>query len=96
MMTGRLEREITVVSLDGETTKGVLWIGNLEPLSDGRWRCGYSIPVINPEVFALKGDDALQAFDRTMRFVRDLIIGSVEDGFQIWWRNPGDFGGFYC
>jgi hypothetical protein len=43
-------------------------------------------------MFALKGNDVLQAFERTVRFVRGLIIGSVDDGFQIWWRNPGDCG----
>jgi len=63
-------------------------------MAPNKWACWYSIPVIHPEPGRMYGQDALEAFDNTLRFVRNLIHGSIEDGFQIWWQDKDDKGGF--
>ena len=36
----------------------------------------------------------MQALERTISFLGNLINGSIEDGFEVWWQHEGDAGGF--
>lgn len=89
----KCERELNFI-IKGQTVQGKVSIGDIFQDREGRWRCAWSISYISPETNSIIGDDALSAFVRTLDFVRQLIRGSEEDGLQVWWKQPGDHGGF--
>lgn len=91
----RLERTIRVRRGVGPETAGPLTVGPIRWLPERRrWACYWSIHVIHPEEARLYGDDPMQALDRTLEFIGNLIRGSIEDGFEMWWRFEGDACGF--
>jgi hypothetical protein len=90
----RLERTIHVRRA-GPATSGPLTVGPIRWLSErGTWACYWSIHVIHSEEARLYGDDPIQALDRTLEFITNLIHGSIEDGFTMWWQSEGDGCGF--
>lgn len=94
----RLERTIhvrRVVHLGDQWTTGPLTIGPIRWLPDRKtWACYWSVHVIHPEEGRLHGDDPIQALDRTLGFLADLINGHIKDGFEMWWQHKGDACGF--
>lgn len=91
----RLERNINV-RWHGVESPGPLTVGPIRWLPErGSWACYWSIHQIHPEEAKLYGDDPIQALERTLRFVANLIRGSIEDGIDMWWQNEGDECGFW-
>ena len=94
----RLERTIHVrrhVQPGGPWTSGPLTVGPIRWLPERKtWACYWSVHVIHPEEGRLYGDDPMQALDRTMGFLANLINGHIEDGFEMWWQHEGDACGF--
>jgi hypothetical protein len=79
----------------GDVSSGQLTVGPVEWLEDRKtWGCYFSIHVIHPEGHRIYGADAIEAVDRTLWFLGNLIRGSIEDGFGIWWHHEGDAAGF--
>jgi hypothetical protein len=86
----RLERIIHVRRGERESS-GPLTIGPIRWLPERQsWACFWSIHGIHPEEAKLYGEDPIQALDITLAFLSNLIHGSIEDGYQMWWLDEGD------
>lgn len=60
-----------------------------------KWACRVSVDYLWSEPVWLHGEDALDAFRLCLLFASDLILGSTEKGWTVWWREEGDHGGFF-
>src|SRR6185436_19725346 len=86
----RLERTINV-RWNGVESSGPLIVGPIRWLPQrGTWACYWSIHAIHSAEAKVYGDDPIQALERTIRFIANLIRGSIEDGIDMWWENEGD------
>jgi len=77
----------------GEAFRASVDIGAPE-FEQGVWRCRWRMDVLHPEGLSMTGEDALDAFLRSLRFVSKFLRGCEEDGWQVKWQNVGDHGGF--
>ncbi len=61
-------------------------------VADNKWRCDLEMSLLleNSHVWGL---DPLYAFYCALFLLRQVVEGSCEDGWEIWWREKGDFAG---
>ena len=76
-------------SFRGKHRTGFVTIGSIFQKSNGVWACRCRIAVILHRAANTYGEDPLQALTLCLKFVRDLIRGSEEDGWEIWWLGKG-------
>ena len=81
------------VRRNGSRVQGELRIGDVWQLDDGRWACGFFVPVIAEYPGKVYGDDPLQSLTRCLGFLNDLIHKHEADGWEIWWQHEGDHAG---
>ncbi len=88
-------RELTF-TYQGETKTGNLTVTRLYFDSEaGSWRCEWSLDHLYPEAVHFTGDDPLAALTRTLEFAGEFIRGRIEDGYEIYWQDEEDMGGFW-
>jgi len=76
---------------DGKTFEGKLRIHSLEKCDDLKWICFWSLDYVCTEGKA-RGDDSLNALTNALYVIHKLIVGTSEDGMEIWWQYEGDMG----
>lgn len=87
-----LERKLHFVR-KGHHSDGWLKIGPINETENGIWACKYSISIIDENGGVSRGIDPLDAFNRCLRSIKNLIEGSEKDGFcTVWWLKEGDQG----
>ena len=92
-----LERELHF-SFNGKESRGLLRIGGVtQPATDvenGFWTCFWRLDVIHPEQGKIYGLDAMDALRNCFEFIRQLIASHLAIGYEIWWFEKNDQGGF--
>ena len=80
--------------IKGEHCTGQLRVGDVVWLEEKkRWVCYWSLAYVHPEEGHFYGEDALQAWTRTLDFISSHIRGNEADGLKVWWQYEGDHGG---
>jgi hypothetical protein len=80
----------------GMLKQGKVTIGGIKFSTDeNKWACRVAIDYLWPEPVWLHAEDALEAFRECLLFASDVILGSTEDGWSVWWREEGDHGGLF-
>lgn len=88
-------RRTIVVERDGKISRGCIEVTAPYLALSGSWCCDIAVRPWVPNPIAFSGKDALEATDKALRFMREVIMGATHGGARIWWRYPGDFGGVW-
>ncbi len=87
-----IERELWIEAR-GRKDKARLRIDRIELQADGRWLCRWSIEYLC-QAGAAFGSDPVDALIMCLKIIGGLIHRTNADGVVVWWKRPGDNGGF--